>query len=199
MPRKYSVNEFFYSLQGEGMRAGEASLFLRFAGCNLRCEKETHGFDCDTEFVSSHQWELYDLIDELKLLNRLCRWVILTGGEPTQQVDLDLIQELKEAGYRLAIETNGTNPVLPGIDWITVSPKVAEHAIKQRTATEVKYVRAYGQGIPRTVVEAKYYLISPAFDGQNIDPKNLAWCIKLCKENPKWRLSCQNHKAWNVR
>lgn len=106
---------------------------------------------------------------------------------------------MKQQGMLLAIETNGTGKVPDRLDWITVSPKVAEHAIEQKTATEVKYVRGYGQGIPVTCVEAKHYLISPAFKGLEVDEAAVAWCIKLCLENPQWRLSLQQHKLWRVR
>ena len=78
------------------------------------------------------------------------------------------------------------------------SPKVAEHAIRQRVAHEVKYVRAYGQAIPRTVVEAMHYVISPAFDGDFLDPETLDWCKDLVKQNPPWRLSVQQHKGWRA-
>jgi organic radical activating enzyme len=138
----------------------------------------------------------------MRQLSPVCDWVILTGGEPALQTDSELIDGLHAAGFKLAIETNGSVE-LPamgeGIEWITVSPKVAEHAIRQRRAHEVKYVRGHGQGIPRTVVEAEHYLISPAFEGAEVDPRTLAWCIRLCKENPPWRLSVQQHKLWNVR
>jgi hypothetical protein len=76
---------------------------------------------------------------------------------------------------------------------------VAEHAIRQRRADEVKYVRGYGQGIPKTVVEAAHRLISPAFDGPVVHERTLRWCIQLVKENPPWRLSIQQHKLWSVR
>ena len=69
----------------------------------------------------------------------------------------------------------------------------------QRRANEVKYVRGYGQAIPKTVVEADHYLLSPAFEGMEVDPRALDWCIRLCKENPPWRLSVQQHKLWRVR
>ena len=203
LAKRYAVNESFLSLQGEGLRSGEVSIFLRFTGCNLRCSGQVidQAFQpiCDTEFISSTSLTADQIIEQLKQIGGACRWIVLTGGEPTQQLDDQLIATLKIAGYKLAIETNGTNLVPVGIDWITVSPKIAEHAIKQRTATEVKYVRGYGQGVPRTVVKADYYLISPAFDGSSLDPQTLAWCIKLCKENPTWRLSVQQHKGWFVR
>ncbi len=195
----YLVNEIFYSLQGEGVRAGTPNLFLRFARCNLACAAETHGFDCDTEFVSGRRMETGEIVAELRALSPACRWVVLTGGEPALQVDAPLIDTLHAAGFSLAIETNGSVALPPGLDWVTVSPKVAEHAIRQRTADEVKYVRAYGQAIPRTVVAADHSLISPAFDGPHLDRRTLDWCIRLVEENPPWRLSVQQHKLWGVR
>ncbi|HEV8578866.1 MAG TPA: 7-carboxy-7-deazaguanine synthase QueE [Thermoanaerobaculia bacterium] len=196
---RYLVNEIFYSLQGEGVRAGTPNFFLRLAKCNLACKVETHGFDCDTEFESGRWMNLPEIVDELRQLSETCDWIVLTGGEPALQVDREMIDALHGAGYRLAIETNGSMELPEGIDWITVSPKVAEHAIRQRKAHEVKYVRGYGQAIPRTVVEAEHYLISPAFEGDRLEPRTLDWCIRLCKENPPWRLSVQQHKVWKVR
>lgn len=196
---RYLVNEIFYSLQGEGVRSGTPNLFLRLSRCNLTCKVETHGFDCDTEFESGRWMTFDEILAEFKALSESCDWVILTGGEPALQADRELIDRLHAAGYELAIETNGSFPLPEGIDWITVSPKVAEHAIRQRTAHEVKYVRGYGQAIPKTVVEAEHYLISPAFEGAVVDPRTLDWCIRLCRENPPWRLSVQQHKLWKVR
>ncbi|HEX5761386.1 MAG TPA: 7-carboxy-7-deazaguanine synthase QueE [Thermoanaerobaculia bacterium] len=196
---RYLVNEIFYSLQGEGVRAGTPSLFLRFARCNQACAQETHRFDCDTEFVSGRWLETGELLAELRAAGPRCRWIVLTGGEPALQVDPPLIAALHAAGYALAIETNGSVALPAGLDWVTVSPKVAEHAIRQRRADEVKYVRGHGQAIPETVVEADHYLISPAFDGPELDRRALEWCIRLVKENPPWRLSLQQHKLWGVR
>ena len=196
---RYRVNEIFYSLQGEGVRSGTPNLFLRFSRCNLECRVETHGFDCDTEFESGRSMTLPEIVAEMRALSAECRWVILTGGEPALQVDSELIDTLHAEGFLLAIETNGSVELPVGIDWITVSPKVAEHAIRQRRAHEVKYVRGYGQAIPKTVVEAEHYLISPAFDGAELDRRTLDWCIRLCRDNPPWRLSVQQHKQWSVR
>ena len=197
--KHYLVNEIFYSLQGEGIRAGTANLFVRFSGCNQTCRKETHEFDCDTEFVSGRRLTIDEIIDELKQLSANCRWIILTGGEPTLQLDREIIDRLHGAGYKLAIETNGSMPVPEGIDWITVSPKVAEHAIRQLSADEVKYVRGYGQEIPNTRIKAAHKLISPAFDGNELDGRVLGWCIQLVKDNPDWSLSVQQHKLWKIR
>lgn len=197
--KTYAINEWFYSLQGEGMRSGTPNLFLRFSGCNLQCTQEEMGFDCDTEFSSFRKWTSEEIVRELKATAKNCEWIILTGGEPTLQIDDEILNALKNEGYKLAIETNGLKPVPSQIDWITVSPKTAEHTIKQLKANEVKYVRSYGQGIPKTSVQADYYLISPAFEAGHLPPRNLEWCIQLVKENPPWRLSLQTHKFMNIR
>lgn len=203
--KTYTVNEIFMSLQGEGKRAGDPSFFLRFSRCNMRCDLapgplSPGGFACDTEFESGRKMTLDEILKQMLDLNALCRWIVLTGGEPGLQVDKELVDFFHKYGFKLAIETNGTIHLGDlGLDWITVSPKCAEHAIKQKVATEVKYVRAYGQGIPRTVVEAEYYLLSPAFSGQHSDKKTIDWVIKLAKENPSWSYSEQLHKKWMVR
>lgn len=193
--KRYFVNEIFYSLQGEGVRAGCPSTFLRFGKCNLACKVETHGFDCDTEFASGKLMTL----DEVVAGVGEPEWIVCTGGEPGLQLDTALIDALHDAGHLLAIETNGSIGLPDGLDWITVSPKVAEHAIRQTTATEVKYVRSWGQEIPRTVVHAQHHLISPAFGPDGVDRRTLKWCIDLVKDNPPWRLSVQQHKQWSVR
>jgi len=207
--KSYTVNEMFYSLQGEGMRAGTCNVFLRLSGCNMRCEQEAGpkspgGFDCDTEFASGRRLTLEEVLDGVDQTwepsKQSDRAVILTGGEPGLQADKNLVDGLRDRGYFTAIETNGSIDVSGlGIDWITVSPKVAEHAIRQVTASEVKYVRGYGQGIPRPTCKAQHQLISPAFNGLTIDQKSLGWCVELVKENPSWRLAAQLHKLWSAR
>ena len=205
--KKYVVNEIFYSIQGEGMRTGTANVFVRFTGCNMKCSvepgpKSPGGFDCDTEFESGAKMTT-DEINERAVAASLgmskCQWMILTGGEPALQVDVPFCLAMHAHGWKLAIETNGSKQIAAPIEWVTVSPKVAEHAIRQTKADEVKYVRGYGQGIPKTAVRADNYLISPAFNGIEVDREALMWCIRLVKENPIWRLSPQLHKGWNVR
>lgn len=199
--KAYRVNEVFYSIQGEGIRAGTANVFVRFSGCNQTCRVETHGFDCDTEFASGRAVTLEELDAWMREEARDAKpdWAVLTGGEPGLQVDRDLIDTLHARGWKLAIETNGSLELPEGLDWVTVSPKVAEHAIRQLTADEVKYVRGYGQAIPKPRCKANHQLISPAFNGNEIEPRSMQWCMELVKQNPMWRLSVQQHKAWKVR
>jgi len=211
MTTQYTVNEIFYSLQGEGVRTGTPNVFVRFAGCNMRCavepgDKSPGGFDCDTEFMSGRKMTPEELACAMcDVASTAARhhpngaWCILTGGEPGLQVDVDLIGYLQDHNWKIAIETNGSIALPCGLDWITVSPKVAEHCIKQTTANEVKYVRGYGQAIPKTAVKADHYLISPAFDGNVVEQRTMDWCVNLVKENPQWRLSVQQHKSMLIR
>jgi organic radical activating enzyme len=163
-----------------------------------------------------------EIVAEARRLSPLGTWVCLTGGEPTLQADAALVAALREAGFKVALETTGTQ-ALEGWwpDWCCVSPKSAEHTLRildgQRTEItlpdgesvrvpgegridELKYVRHEGQAIPRPTLTAWHYLISPAFqpDG-TVARATLQWCVDLVKVNPQWRLSLQLHKWLRIR
>lgn len=198
--KTYRINEIFYSLQGEGVRAGTPNVFVRFSKCNLACRKEgPMGFDCDTEFESGVDMTGKEILEKATFLSNGCLNVIFTGGEPALQLDDALLAVFSD--WYLCIESNGTVDFdTEAIDWVCVSPKTAEHTLKVSEVDEVKYVRREGQGIPMPTVNSIHKIISPAFESNGtILPETLQWCIKLVKENPTWRLSCQQHKLWNVR
>lgn len=204
MSERYKINEIFYSPQGEGARAGTLNVFLRFSVCNLRCDvepgpKSPGGFACDTEFESGRMLTIADILSEAARVGGECRWIICTGGEPLLQLDDELIAALHSAGYQIAIETNGTRKIPAGIDWVSVSPKVAEHALKAEYADELRYVRAHGQAIPKPALKAAYKFISPAWSAEGLSQENLTWCLGLVKEHPEWRISLQLHKMMGVR
>jgi len=200
-PGSYIVNEIFFSLQGEGKNVGTPMVFVRFSDCNLRCSVLNAGFDCDTEFMSGRAMTVTEILKEASSLNPKKGWILLTGGEPGLQLDDAFISAAHAEGWKLAIETNGTVALPEGLDWICVSPKSAEHTIKQRIAHEVKYVRRYGMAIPEPTVTASHYLISPGFQSDGtVALADLEWCMQLIKENPeRWALSVQYHKVLGIR
>jgi len=205
--KPYTVNEIFFSLQGEGARAGTPNVFVRFSGCNMRCDvkagkRSPGGFACDTEFESGQPMTGRQIVGAaLKLSLRAGVGVIFTGGEPALQLDKALVDSMRKAGFGpLCIETNGTIDVAPlGLDWISLSPKVAEHSVRVKACSEIRYVRGYGQGIPRPSAKAQRKFISPAFSGESLDADTLRWCVDLVKANPEWALSVQQHKTWGIR
>lgn len=198
--KTYKINEIFYSVQGEGARAGSPNVFVRFAGCDLAC-----GF-CDTEFESGKPMTAQEIVTEaLRLMPHngpaSCS-VILSGGEPTLQYDEELSLALRSMDIFTAIETNGNNPLKAPVDWVSCSPKVAEHVVAKnfpKGVDELRYVRHPGQSVPEPKVASKRFFLSPQFRGDRLDQESLAHCIALVKANPMWHLSVQQHKAWRVR
>jgi organic radical activating enzyme len=199
----FYVNEIFYSIQGEGYYSGQAACFVRFAGCNLRCEMKSGplspgGFDCDTEFESSRTMTDVEILERIDNLCGYDSMVVFTGGEPLRQLTAALVDATRRF---CAVETNGSLPLPDGCEalWVTCSPKVAEHAIKLQRANELKYVRAYGQGIPRPTLVTAHQYISPACGADGYEHETVRWCVDLVKDNPSWKLTTQMHKLWGVR
>lgn len=191
------INEIFYSIQGEGYHTGTAAVFVRFAGCNLRCPF------CDTDFHDYTEMEEEEVVAECSRYPS--EWVILTGGEPTLQVTAAFVERLHDAGKRVAIETNGTKLVCSNIDWVTCSPKAAY--VKNgmpviKKADEVKVVFDFKtiSAEPSWGIQAKHYFIQPCDTGdaeKNEEINRL--CVEFVKNNPKWRLSLQTQKILKVR
>lgn len=195
------VNEIFYSLQGEGYHSGVPSVFVRFSGCNLRCPF------CDTDHSSGSGMTDDEIVAEI---NRYpAHWIILTGGEPSLQIDEDFLHTLHNAtGKRIAIETNGTNALPNGIDWITVSPKTGiggnvELPLRVALADEIKVVDT-GQPLePYFTLDCRrdstLMYLQPCFVG---DPDtlraNIARTVNRVLTDPRWRLSAQTHRFLNI-
>lgn len=199
--KSIKVSEIFYSLQGEGARIGTPTIFIRLTGCKAKNACYAMGIKCDTEFESGKEMTLDEILIWRNTNAPQCNEITWTGGEPTDQLTNEIISFFKEKGYYQAIETSGLNPVPVGLDFVCISPKVAEHVIKKNFplgVNELRYVRHKGQTIPEPSIIAEHYWISPHSDGFNINSENLKHCIALCIENGKWKLSIQNHKLWNV-
>ena len=198
---KLVVSEIFYSLQGEGARIGTPTIFIRLKGCKTKNACFALGIKCDTEFESGSEMTIEEIHAWIEQNAQGCNEITWTGGEPCDQLTHQMVQWFKEKGYYQAIETSGLHKVPFGIDFICVSPKVAEHVIQKNFedgVDELRYVRHAGQSVPEPSIKATHYWISPHSDGFNINAENLAHCIGLCKASPKWKLSVQNHKLWNV-
>lgn len=208
----YSVKEIFYTLQGEGLRAGRSAVFCRFAGCNLWNGKEEDRLQatcqfCDTDFVGtdgtlggkfSEAHVLAAQIADLWPAGQLHRYVVLTGGEPLLQVDAALIDALHAQSFEIAVETNGTAAAPPGIDWICVSPKAGAEWI-QRRGDELKLVYPQPGLLPETIsnVDFQHYLLQP-MDGL-MQRQNTRAAIAYCQSHPLWCLSVQTHKVLEIR
>ena len=179
------VNDIFYSLQGEGRNTGRAAIFIRFAGCNLKCPF------CDTDFSQYEEMSDEDILNRIK--SYPSRFVVLTGGEPSLQVDRLLVDLLHSHGYELAMETNGTHPIVDGIDWITCSPK-GNTVIKR--CNELKCIFEETTQVPDDHgICAEYKYLHPC-DVQ--DAERNAQIVKRCfdyiLQHPEWRMSLQTHK-----
>ncbi len=208
----YSVKEIFYSLQGEGLRAGRPAVFCRFAGCNLwtgRAQDRAHAVCrfCDTDFVGTdgtlggkfaRAGELAARIASLWPAGQAHRYVVLTGGEPLLQVDRDLVQALHGQEFEIALETNGTLAVPDGIDWICVSPKAGAEWV-QRSGHELKLVYPQPGLMPDAVgsPDFQHFLLQPMDGPQRLAHTQAA--IAYCQAHPRWRLSLQTHKLLDIR
>ena len=198
------VKEVFLTLQGEGARAGRRAVFVRFSGCNLWSGREADRDKaictfCDTDFVGGTRYSLEALLAEVSKLWGSAHepYVVLTGGEPMLQVNAPLVAALKEAGFEVAIETNGTLPVEPGIDWVCVSPKVGSRVV-QRVGNELKLVYPQAGVDPREFARWRFdhFFLQP-MDGPNLTA-NTAAAVERCIQDGRWRLSVQTHKMVGI-
>jgi len=205
----YAVKEIYYTLQGEGAQAGRPAVFSRFAGCNLwsgRAVDRARAMCtfCDTDFVGTDGPGGGRFETEVEFA-RACisKWrgnsgarpfIVLTGGEPMLQVDAALVDALHDAGFEIAIETNGSLPVLASIDWICVSPKPGV-PLRQRSGDELKLVFPQAGIAPEHVQELAFnhFLLQPLDDGSG-RATHMQAAIDYCLDHPRWRLSVQTHK-----
>ena len=189
------INDIFYSLQGEGYNTGRAAVFIRFAGCNLRCSF------CDTEFDTFSEMSDEQILAAISQYP--ARFVVLTGGEPTLQVDEAFVELLHQHGYEVAMESNGTRPAPQNLDWLTVSPKVRSEKLEvksEKLADELKVVFDETTA-PESYLSLLTSHFSPLLFLQPCDTGDaarneaiVARCVEYIKEHPWWRLSLQTHK-----
>ena len=207
----YAVKELYYTLQGEGMQAGRPAVFCRFAGCNLWTGREQDRHRaicqfCDTDFVGtdgpgggkfSGPDTLADAAEAAWPKGGGARYIVCTGGEPALQLDVPLVTALHGRGFEVAIETNGTTALAPGIDWICMSPK-AGTALAVTRGNELKLVYPQEDAPPARFEELDFshFLLQP-MDGPDRE-RNTRLAVEYCLAHPKWRLSLQTHKLLGI-
>jgi 7-carboxy-7-deazaguanine synthase (Cx14CxxC type) len=212
----YTVKEIFYTLQGEGHHAGRPAVFCRFSGCNLWTGREADRHDavctfCDTDFVGVGA-DGGKFRSATELANRVASlwpsgghsearpYVVCTGGEPLLQLDADLVKAFHDAGIEVAVETNGTRPAPPGIDWICVSPKAnAPLALTSGHELKLVYPQADAEAQPARFehLHFDHFSLQP-MDGPKL-AENTRRAVAYCLAHPQWRLSLQTHKLLGLR
>ena len=208
----YTVKELFYTLQGEGANAGRAAVFCRFAGCNLWTGREADRAEavcrfCDTDFVGvgpdGGKFATAALLADAVA----ARWpagaggrplVVCTGGEPLLQLDAEAVEALHARGFEVAVETNGTRPPPPGLDWICVSPKVgAPLVLTAGDELKLVYPQAGGDPAGFAGLAFRHFFLQP-MDGPEA-AVNTGRAVAYCLAHPQWRLSVQTHKVVGIR
>ncbi len=208
----YAVKELFATLQGEGAQAGRVAVFCRFAGCNLWSGREADRATavcrfCDTDFVGTDGPDggrfatadaLADAIAQTWPAGAARRFVVFTGGEPLLQLDPALLDAVHARGFEAAVETNGTIPAPPGLDWICMSPK-ANAPVQIRAGGELKLVFPQDGVDPQSFLglDFQQFWLQP-MDGPD-RAANTEAAIAYCLAHPEWRLSVQTHKYIGVR
>ncbi len=208
----YAVKEIFYTLQGEGVQTGRAAVFCRFSGCNLWSGREQDRSSaickfCDTEFAGTGGpgGGKFATADDLAsaveskwpAAGRDRKFVVCTGGEPLLQLDASLIGALHARGFEIAVETNGTCPAPPGLDWICVSPKAGAE-LRQLAGDELKLVFPQPGAEPERFesLAFRHFFLQP-MDSPDRE-RNTQLALRYCMEHPRWRLSLQTHKFLGI-
>ena len=195
----YKINEIFHSLQGEGFHSGTPAVFVRFSGCNLRCEF------CDTQHQQGTMMSLQDIMNEVNKYSD-APLLVLTGGEPSLFIDEEFVAALKTAtGKLITIETNGTRELPQNIDWVTLSPKSAfaggeaEPCVLTR-CDELKVVYL-GQDLSQyDMIEADYRFLQPCYSTDaTLRQQQMQACVEAVLTHPQWRLSLQIHRYLGIR
>ncbi len=193
----------FWSVQGEGLRTGEPTIFIRLAGCNVTEEFWCYEW-CDTKFARTTEGaQGYSTLDILAAVLRLppVSWVCITGGEPLIHNLHHLLSVLRGTGYKIQVETNGT--LIPKfhvahVDHWTVSPKTPVVAGIFLFADELKYVITEKADLER-VTRAEPHGCTVYLQPNNNDQGAIALILEALETHPTWRLGLQVHKVIGVK
>jgi len=209
----YSIKEIYFTLQGEGAQTGRAAVFLRFSGCNLWSGREADRASavcdfCDTDFVGvdgpgggkfASAEELAEAVSQhWPAENPDPPFVVCTGGEPLLQIDQTLVDALRDKGFEIALETNGTLPLTATFDWVCCSPKAGAPLVLT-SGDELKMVFPQPNVSPADFdkLQFEHFYLQP-MDGPQQD-ENASLAVDYCKHHPPWKVSLQTHKILGIR
>jgi 7-carboxy-7-deazaguanine synthase (Cx14CxxC type) len=209
----YTVKEIYYTLQGEGANTGRAAVFCRFAGCNLWTGREEDRDKavckfCDTDFIGidgpgggkfdSPARLAAAVAEKWPTEGQGTRLVVCTGGEPLLQLDPPLIGALHARGFEIAVETNGTIPPPPGLDWVCVSPKAgARLAVEKGDELKIVVPQPGLDPLDFAGLGFRRFSVQP-MDGPD-RARNTELAMAFCRTHPQWQLSLQTHKLIGFR
>jgi 7-cyano-7-deazaguanine synthase len=200
--KNYYINEITYSIQGEGLNVGKPFIFIRFSGCNLKCDF------CDTNHLPNKPMKLSEIIAEISQYKT--QNISLCGGEPSLQINSNLINTLKTLGYYLQIETNGLKKIPKGIDHIVVSPKGnlvkvynnfhynKIHELRFVVTDSFNELISDNQFFAPLVGISENLILSPVFDDNKLNEESLKKILALIMVHPQIRLSVQMHKLIGI-
>jgi len=163
------INEIFYSLQGEGFLAGVPSVFVRLAGCPLRCKW------CDTKYAWDQKAGQDYSIDKIiqTIQQWPCKFVVITGGEPMINSDLPkLVQELKAADKHITIETAGI-AFIPDLacNLMSISPKLSNSAPTDPELAAIHEDSRLDIAVLRELIDNYKYQLKFVVDSENDLPE----------------------------
>lgn len=206
--KKYLVKKCFGpTIQGEATYSGLPVKFLRFSGCNRwtgRAEDKAKAacWFCDTDFANGTLQSIDEILHELAILGMVDN-LVLSGGEPTLQIDEPLLRALVNDGYKLHLETNGSKNIdhlTSFFTHITMSPKQPIEQTKLSFCDDLKLL--FPKAIPGVTPElfenfpCKQKWLQPVDEGKATT--NTENAINYILNNPGWRLSVQTHKIIGV-
>lgn len=206
--KTYLIKKVFGpTIQGEGSKAGTPVKFVRFSGCNKWSGKPDHKdksicWYCDTDFYGGDRLTAQQIIDQLNALGPV-RHVVLSGGEPTLQIDEPLLKALCDAGYKLHLETNGSKDIGGLINYffhVTMSPKQSPEETNLHWSHDLKLLFPWikdeisAEGFKTFAAQNRF--IQALWSDEYRD--NLDLAIVWVTLHPEYRLSVQTHKIIGV-
>ena len=193
------VMEEFYSLQGEGYNTGQAAYFIRVGGCDVGCKW------CDVK--ESWNASVFPAVStDLVVVHASAfpaKAVVVTGGEPLLYNMDYLCGELRDRGFRIFLETSGSQPLSGDWDWICLSPKKDAPPLRKISllAHELKVIVhdqtdfQWAEETSFAVSPSCLLYLQPEWSMRNAMMPEI---IRYIQANPKWRISLQSHKYMHI-